>query len=119
MADNEPAKPPTDKELRELAKIADRAVTNFKGGDGRSLQAALGMLFLGRRMGWKVLLLMHDRKTVRKYERILGIDVREQFPAVGDRAHKSLAFRAAETVSNFWKAVRGEYKHVKTAELDK
>ena len=117
MAENEPAKPPTDRELRELAKIADQAVTNFKGGDGRSLQAALGMLFLGRRMGWKALLLMHDRKTVRKYERILGIDVREQFPAVGDRAHKSVAFVAAEKVKNFWKAVRGEIKDVKTDEI--
>ena len=117
MADEQPAARPTKKELAELAEIADQAIDQFKG-HGHELQAALGMLFVGRRYGWKVLYLMHDRKTVRKYQKILGIDVREQFPAVGDRAEKSLAFIAAQKVSNFWKAVRGEVTGVKSATLE-
>lgn len=116
MIDNEPARRPTDKELLELARIADRAFEGFKG-DSRTLQAAVGMLFIGRRFGWKVLFLIHDRKTVRKYEKILGIDVRQQFPPVGDRAEKSIAYLAVQKVSNFWKAVRGEIPDIKTPEI--
>ena len=31
-------------------------------------------------------------------------------PEVGPEAHRALAFRAAETLSNFWKVVYGETK---------
>lgn len=117
MSEELPAHPPTDEELLELAKIANGAIETFRG-DGRELQSALGMLFVGRRFGWRVLFLVHDRKTIRKYQQILNIDVREQFPAVGDRAGKSLAYIAVQKVSNFWKAVRGEIKGVKTPQIE-
>ena len=117
MTDEPAAKPPTDKELLELARTANQAIENFKG-HAHELQGAIGMLFTGRRYGWKVLMLIHDRKTIRKYQEILGIDVREYFPAVGDRARKSVAFLAVEKVSNFWKAVRGEISGVKSPTLE-
>lgn len=118
MSDERPSQPPTEDELHELALIANRAIDNF-GGNSSELEGALGMLFVGRRYGWRVVMLIHDRRTVRKYQKILGIDVREQFPAVGDRADKSLGFQAVKKVSNFWKAVRGEIKGVKNPELDR
>lgn len=117
MNDEQPSLPPTDEELLELARIANQAISNFRG-NANELEGALGMLFMARRYGWKVVMLVHDRKTVRKYEKILSIDLREYFPAVGDRAEKSIAFQALKKISNFWKAVRGEIKGVKNPELE-
>lgn len=116
MAEDKTAERPGDDELLRLSRIADRAVDGFQG-NATELEGAIGMLFLARRFGWKVVMLVHDRKTVRKYEKILGINVREHFPAVGDRAHKSLAYVAVQKVSNFWKAVRGEVPKVKTPQI--
>lgn len=115
---NKAAKRPSDEELLALAKIADGAIDNFRG-NAHELQSALGMIFVGRRYGWKVLMLVHDRKTIRKYQQLLDIDVREYFPAVGDRAEKSVAYVAVQKISNFWKAVRGEIKGVKSPEINK
>lgn len=110
------AQPPQEDRLLELAKVANRAIEDFEG-NGTELQNALGVLFMGQRFGWKVLYLIHDRKTIRKYQKILGIDIREEFPEVGDKAQKSYAFRAVQNVSNFWKAVRGEIKGIKSPNI--
>ena len=89
--------------------VIDRATHNYRGFLDE-LESALGMYVLGRHVGWKVLYLVHSKKTVAKYESILGIRVREEFPEVGPEADRSLAFRAARALSNFWKVVSGEVK---------
>lgn len=81
---------------------------NFGPGSFTELESALGMLYMGHAFGWKVLYIIHSASTVRKYERILGIIAKEEFPAETDHSNRSLAFGVAKKVSNFWKAVRGE-----------
>jgi len=100
---------------KELVQLIDQVTQNYKG-NLHELESAIGMLMVGRQFGWKVMLLVHDKKTIRKYERMLGVDVREVLPEVGDFAHKSLAWVAAQKVGNFWKAVKGEIAGIRTPE---
>jgi hypothetical protein len=72
------------------------------------LERALGMLRVGHHVGRKVLVLVHGEKTVPRYEEILGIKLREYFPAEGPSSQRSLAFKVASQLSNFWKAVSDE-----------
>lgn len=100
----------TDEDL--LAHI-DQRLREYKG-DVTQLERAVGAAILGRRLGWKVLLLVHDRKTVEKYERLLKLNFKVVMAPEGDTAHKSVAWVAVQKVSSFWKAVKGEYPDVKS-----
>ena len=74
------------------------------------LESALGMYMVGFHFGWKVLHLVHSKKTIKKYEEILGIKITEVFEPVGPDADRTNAHKIITTVSNFWKAVSGEEK---------
>jgi hypothetical protein len=116
MVKVKPETPPlTDEQSTRFAEIARNAVHNFEGSSDE-LEAALGMYILGVYMGWKPLVLMHSKKTVRKYEQILGITVREEFDEEGPTSERSRAFGIARGVSNFWKAVSGEDKSIDKSE---
>jgi predicted Rossmann-fold nucleotide-binding protein len=94
--------------------LLDKAIDEFGGpklsevGTIDELEQALGMYVLGRHVGWKVLVLVHNKRTIRKYEEILGISIREAFPEEAAASDRSLGYRFAKTLSNFWKAVSGE-----------
>ncbi len=62
---------------------------------------------LGRHLGWRALYLIHSKATIRRYEKILGVKVRQEFDAEGPDAHRSVGLRSAQTHSNFWKVVSG------------
>ncbi len=49
--------PITPEDAKRLVDIVDKAIYEFEG-DVHHLEAAIGMLFLGRYVGWKPLLLM-------------------------------------------------------------
>jgi len=87
----------------------DDAIRAFHG-QLDELESALGMYMLGRHLGWKVLYIIHSKKTVAKYEAILGISVRDEFAPETDDSHRSLGFKAVQKLTNFWKAVSGEEK---------
>ncbi len=99
--------PLLDEEAQRLIKIAEKSTIEFVGIFDE-LEKAIGMLMVGRLMGWKALALIHNRRTLLKYEKILGIKIKEEFPEVGPYAHKSIAFETVEALGNFWKAVSGE-----------
>ena len=88
-------------------KLMDETIVRFEGNMDE-LESALGMYMIGRHFGWKVLYIIHSKRTIRKYEDILGITVREEFDAEGPDAERSNGFRAVNTVTNFWKAISGE-----------
>ena len=92
-----------------MAALFDEAVHNFTGPFDE-LESALGMYALGRHVGWKVLFILHSKKTVKKYEDILGISVREEFQEEGPESLRSVGYSIAKTFSNFWKVVSGEEK---------
>jgi len=100
----------------ELVKLIDERVREFRG-DITELERAIGALFVGRQFGWKVLLLIHDRKTIKRYETTLDLEFKEpNMPDVGTYAYKSIAWTAVQKVASFWKAVKGEYGGVKSVQ---
>ena len=102
--------PPVSRdEALALVNLAEEAMLRYEGG-ADELQSALGMLIMGRRYGWRVLVLIHNKRTIRKYEEILGIDVREFFPPTGPLTRRSIGYKLTEALGNFWKAVSGDLK---------
>lgn len=97
----------------ELAKIWDDAITTYKG-NSEKLKNAFGMLMLARTMGWKPVYLMHSRSSIKEYEKILNVDIKIMFPPIGKHPERSMAWRVTSNLSNFWKAVKGEYPNLKT-----
>jgi len=102
----------------ELFKAMDEAITRFSG-QASDIENAIGMLMVGRRYGWKVMYLVHSKRTIAKYEKILGLKIQEALPETADRTHKSLAWIAVQKVGNYWKAVKGEIPGIKSQELKK
>jgi hypothetical protein len=93
----------------ELARIEREAIARFHG-QFDELEAALGMLRIGHHIGWRVLVLIHNKRTIRKFEEILGINIREFFPAEGPSCERSMGYEWAKKLGNFWKAVSGAIK---------
>lgn len=93
----------------ELARIERDAIARFHGMFD-DLEAALGVLRMGHHLGWRVLVLIHNKRTIRKYEEILGINFREFFPAEGPSCERSIGYGLAKKLGNFWKAVSGAIK---------
>ena len=92
-----------------LQKIVEEATRKFDG-QFDELENALGMLMMGRLVGWKLLVLIHNKRSIRKYEDILGIKIREEFDEEGPLTHKSVAYELIKKIGNFWKAVSGDEK---------
>lgn len=90
----------------ELSRIEREAIAQFSG-DLNELEAALGVLRVGHHFGWRVLVLIHNKRTIRKYEQILAINFRELFPAEGPSHERSIGYGLAKKIGNFWKAVSG------------
>lgn len=107
----EPSKIPlaklTAEQKTELERIEHDATVNFKG-QFDDLERAIGMLRLGHHFGWKPLVVIHSKRTVAKYEEILGVKIRDIFPAEGPSCSRSIGYNLAKKVENFWKAVSGE-----------
>jgi len=101
----------------QLQQIEDETIMHFNGSIDE-LESALGMLRIGYHFGWKVLYLAHSKKTVRKYEKILNIKIRELFPELGPSSKRSIGMGLAEKVSNFWKVVSGEIKIENRREIE-
>lgn len=91
---------------QELLEKFDQRCETYKG-DLTLLERAIGTYFVGRRLGWKVVFILHDRKTIRKYEEILDISFKDEFEEYEDQAKRTNIYRVLKTVSNFWKAVSG------------
>ncbi len=97
----------TPEQETRLSQI-ERDALRYFGGQFDDLQKAVGVLRLGHHVGWKPLVLMHSKKTIAKYEEILGVELRELFPEEGPSAERSIGYSIAKRLSNFWKAVSGE-----------
>lgn len=99
----------TPAEEAKLREIEEQAVIRFKG-DLNLLESALGMLRMGHHFGWRVLYLIHSKQTIRKYEDILGVRIRDIFDEGGPSSYRSIGLNLANRCSNFWKVVGGEIK---------
>lgn len=99
----------------DLIKLIDKSIMKFHG-NSEELENAIGALMVGRKTGWRPLFLIHSPKSIKKYEGILGVEFREVMPEVGPKAKDSVAWKIGQTVSNFWKLVKGETTGVKTSD---
>lgn len=99
----------TPEQKEQIEQIEKRAIIQFTGMLDE-LESALGMLRIGHHMGWKVLYMIHSKRTIRKYEEILDIKIRDIFPDEGPSAARSAGLDIAKKFSNFWKVVSGEHK---------
>lgn len=97
---------PSDR-AEQLVSIVNDSLNRFSG-NADELEKAIGMLMLGDYLGWKVLVLIHNKRTLRKYEEILGINIREFFPEEGPIAQRALGYEIAVKLGNFWKVVSGD-----------
>jgi hypothetical protein len=97
---------PQDRTL-ELVQIIHSAISRF-AGSSEELEKSVGMLMVGDYVGWKVLVIWHNKRTIRKYEEILGINIREFFPEVGSIAMRSVGYDIAMKLGSFWKVVSGD-----------
>jgi hypothetical protein len=100
---------PTKDEAKALVDMLDAAIVRFDG-QVDELEQAIGFYMIGRHVGWKPLVLMHNKRTIRKFEEALDIKIRETFQPEGPDAARSSAFRIAAKLSNFWRAVSGDEK---------
>lgn len=91
----------------ELIRIEREAFASYSGPFD-DLEGALGLLRAGDYVGWRVLVLIHNKRTIRKFESILNINVREFFPAETESSKRSVGYKIAIGLGNFWKAVSGE-----------
>jgi len=94
---------------KKLCQIEIDSIAKYQG-QAKELESALGMLRLGDHLGWKPLLMIHDKKTIRKYEQILGIEIREFFDEEGPSAQRSIGYFIATKSKKYWKVIRGEIK---------
>jgi hypothetical protein len=87
-------------------------------GIADEMEKAISVLMPGDYVRWKVLALVHNKRTIRKYEEILGINMREFFFEEGPIAMRSMGYRVALSVGSFWKAVSGDILVENRRELD-
>ena len=106
----------TPEQALERYALMDKAIRG-SGFQIDELESALGMYMIGFHFGWKVLYLVHSKRTIKKYEAMLGIKVTDTFPEFGPDADRTNAFKMIQTVSNFWKVVSGDEKPA--VQLDK
>ena len=97
----------TAHEAKARFDFIDRVIEQYTGPIDQ-LEAALGMYFVGLRLGWKPLALAHSKRTVRTYEAILGLKINEEFEPEGPDAARSAGLRAASGRPNFWRVVSGD-----------
>lgn len=104
----------TDEQLRDLKKTIDKATISFKG-DITQLEAAIGLAFICEHMGWKPMMLVHDSRTIKKYEELMKLGDKDfsyrdpkLYQDVGLWAKKSVAWSLVQKGLSFWRAVRGQ-----------
>lgn len=89
----------------EIIAVVDEAVKNYRG-QVQVIEQAVGALIVGRRFGWRVLYLVHEGRTIRRYQDVLGVKFREALPEVGNLAYKSLAWKIVDAAGKFWDVVK-------------
>jgi hypothetical protein len=108
----------SEADAHRLMRKVDEAIKDFQGDFG-DLESAIGMYLLGRQVGWKVLVLIHNKRTIKKYEEIMKINIRKEFNETGPFTHKSIGYAIAQKINAFWKAVSGEVPLEHRRELQK
>jgi hypothetical protein len=104
---------------QQLMAVINKAIDRFHG-DSSQLESAIGAAIIGQHYGWKVMMLIHSRSTLKRYSEILLVkDIRKLMPPTGTLSHRSVAWKLVEGTKNFWKAVRGELSGIKSTQVER
>ena len=80
-------------------------------GIGTTMESALGALIIGQYFGWRVLKLLHNPATYRKYEKVLGVEFKKVCPEITELGKKkSIGYAITEKLGSFWAVVMGKRK---------
>jgi hypothetical protein len=90
----------------DFTEIVENSLLNYSG-DFTVFETAVGAFFLGHYIGMRPLLVIHNNKTILKYESILGIKFRDYLPDTTKFSDKSIGYSIALRASDFWAAATG------------
>jgi len=94
----------------ETEQVILQQMREFRG-IGTTLESALGALVLGQYFGWRVLKLLHNPATYRRYEKALGIEFKNVCPEITELGKKkSIGYAITEKLGSFWAVVMGKRK---------
>lgn len=94
----------------EHEQIILKKMGEFRGL-GTTLESALGALLIGQYFGWRVLKLIHNPSTYRKYEKILGVDFKDSCPEHTPMGEfRSVGYAITKKLESFWSVVMGRRK---------
>lgn len=99
----------TPEQLEQVHEITYKAIAHYKG-QADKLETAIGALILGYQIGWRVLYIIHNKRTIRQYEAILGIQFRKFFDEEGPASQRSIGYKVAKKLKKFWQVVSGDIK---------
>lgn len=91
---------------QEVIKKIEKVSAEFKG-QLDDLQAAVGLILVGRLYGWRVLRLSASRRHWKVTCDLFGGDLKEILPERGVLAHKSLGLKIVDTGHDYWEVVKG------------
>jgi hypothetical protein len=91
---------------QEMIRKIEEVSTNFKG-QLDDLQAAVGMLVVGRLFGWKVMRLVSSRRHWTVACKLFG-DLKELLPDRGLLVHKSVGLELVDKAGDYWGIIKGE-----------
>jgi hypothetical protein len=81
-------------------------VCNEFSGQIDDLQAAVGLLVVGRLYGWRVMRLVSPKRDWTNTTKIFG-DPKQLLPERGVLAHKSNGLLIVEKIGGYWEFIRG------------
>lgn len=92
----------------ELVAHIDSVIENYEG-DSDVLFSSIGALMVGRKYGYRVLMIVTSNKSYSKYQKIIGLQFKDVMEETTVISRRSLGFRIVKELNNFWDVVRGSY----------
>lgn len=92
----------------QFVALIDSVIENYHG-DSDVLFSSIGALMVGRKYGWRVLMIVSSSASYSKYQKILGVQFKQILPEATSLSERSLGYRIVKKLNNFWDVVRGSY----------
>jgi hypothetical protein len=84
----------------------DNFIKTYKG-DAGVLFSVVGVVFVGRVYGWKVIRLFISQGSYAKYQKVLGLEFKSIMPAETEFSDRALAYKAIKRLKEFWSIIKG------------
>lgn len=84
----------------------DNFIKTYKG-DAGVLFSVVGVVFVGRVYGWKVIRLFISQSTYAKYQKVFGLEFKSIMSAETEFSDRALAYKAIKKLKEFWSIIKG------------